>query len=523
MKKIVKNKTIYQITGTVILLLALVLLTLQLRANGMIVEFLNAKIPPHIQLNYDDLYVNVIAGDVTFSNVRCDISLRGSDAIHTNINIKKLKIDDLSYWQFFFKNTIQTSDVLIDEPLVTYQPSKHQRKDSTKSKGVVNLLKKIVVKQIRLRNGKFLITHKDSSQNHLIAESINFELNNSATGPDQIKKKIPITYDSYTFSTGHLFVDTSKFETVTAASLMINESNAVLQNLALKSKHSKTKLSQLSPTEIDHINLKIASSTLDDIDFGFEDEQFFFTCKLLDIADADLKIYRDKLIDDDLSIKKMYSRMIRELPIKLKLDKIQLTNSKVQYEEQTAYETQAGLLFFDNINAQITHLGNGFDKTQQTKCLIKGHLMGVSPTTLGYHFNMNDSDDAFTMTASLFNLNGKAVNSFLKPNLNAEVQGIIDELYLTTSGNAFAATGEMKMKYKDLEFNLLKKDRLKINKLLSAIGNLFINDGSDTDAKGYRHGTINVERDPTKSFFNHVWVTTQDGLLSTIAGNGEKE
>ena len=489
----------------------------------MVEDFLNSKIPPHIRLNYDDLYVNIIAGDVTFSNVKCDISLRDSDAIHTNIDIKKLKIDDLSYWQFFIKNTIHTSDVLIDEPLVNYQPSKHQSQDSTTSNGVVNLLKKIIVKKVRLRNGKFLISHKDSSKNQLIAESINFELNNSATGPDQIKKKIPITYDSYTFSTGHLFVDISKFETVTAASLMINESNAELQNLVLKTKHSKTELSNLSPTEIDHINLKISTSTLDDIDFGFEGDQFFFSSTLFDVTGADLKIYRDKIIDDDLRIKKMYSRMIRELPLKLRLDKIQMTNSKVQYEEQTTYETPAGLLFFDNVTAQIMHLGNGFDKTQETKCLIKGDLMGVAPTTLGYHFNMNNSDDAFTMTASLFNLNGKAVNSFLTPNLNAEVQGVIDELYLTTSGNAFAATGQMKMKYKNLEFNLLKKDRLKINKLLSAIGNLFINDGSDTDAKGYRHGTINVERDPTKSFFNHVWVSTQDGLLSTIAGNGKKD
>jgi hypothetical protein len=103
-----------------------------------------------------------------------------------------------------------------------------------------------------------------------------------------------------------------------------------------------------------------------------------------------------------------------------------------------------------------------------------------------------------------------------------QIKGKVNELYFTAYGNRNFANGTMKMKYEDLEFELLKKDRLKINKVLSAIGNLFINDGSDADAQGYRYGAIEVERDPSKSLFNYFWSCTQDGLLSTIMGDGKK-
>ena len=68
---------------------------------------------------------------------------------------------------------------------------------------------------------------------------------------------------------------------------------------------------------------------------------------------------------------------------------------------------------------------------------------------------------------------------------------------------------------------LNKKDN--VNKFLTTIGNLFVNDGSKTDEDGYRHGTINVNRNQTKSFFNYLWLNVQDGLISTLTGNGEKK
>jgi len=79
------------------------------------------------------------------------------------------------------------------------------------------------------------------------------------------------------------------------------------------------------------------------------------------------------------------------------------------------------------------------------------------------------------------------------------------------------------MRYEDFEFSVLKKNRLGVNKLLTFLGNLFINDGSKSDEDGFRYGDIEVERDPTKSFFNYLWMNVKEGMVNTMVGKGKKE
>lgn len=96
-------------------------------------------------------------------------------------------------------------------------------------------------------------------------------------------------------------------------------------------------------------------------------------------------------------------------------------------------------------------------------------------------------------------------------------------MYFTISGDAISSTGDIKMKYEDFEFAVLKKDRLGVNKFLTFLGNLFINDGSNSDAAGFRYGHIEATRDPTKSFFNYLWLNVQDGMVNTMLGKGKKD
>lgn len=120
------------------------------------------------------------------------------------------------------------------------------------------------------------------------------------------------------------------------------------------------------------------------------------------------------------------------------------------------------------------------------------------------------------------NFNAKIANTFFESNLNAKAEGKIEQIYFTFNGNNFNSEGDLKMKYEDFKFEILNKKN-KVNKLLTTIGNLFINDGSKTDKDGYRHDKIAVERTKNKSFFNYLWINVEDGLISTLTGDGEKK
>ena len=153
----------------------------------------------------------------------------------------------------------------------------------------------------------------------------------------------------------------------------------------------------------------------------------------------------------------------------------------------------------------------------------KAKLMGTSPIDLEWSFYKKEKHNLFKAYGVIKDFETENINPFLKSNLRAEARGTINELYFTISGDDYTSSGDMKMKYTNFGFVVLQKDRLGVNKLLTAIGNIFTNDGSKTDENGYRYGEIKVERNPTKSFFNYLWINVKDGILSTFTSNGKKK
>lgn len=500
-----------------------VFVLLQLQATNTVADFLERKIPSHIKLNYEGLEVSLLSGTIHFSDLSIRLSDRDSTLVHTDITAENLKIEGIGYWQFLFKNTIKADEVSLESPYVTHFASRLLPKEPNEPEGLVNLLKDIVIGKVAIRNGSFDVTKKYNDSISTKARNINFTLLDGRTGPEIITQKIPLDYGDYDFAAEDIFVDVGAYEIITADTLLITKTDALLKNTVLQSKYSKTALSLVVPKEHDHIDLRIPEFRLNGITFGFNQDAFFFSSRSGEIFKPDLTIYRDKMVADDSASKRMYSNMLREIPIQISIDSLALKQGKLRYEENSNYETKAGSLFFDAMDVALYNIDNTYPEGEKTLAKANARLMGVAPITLEYRFDMNRKDDAFTLTATLFSLEGERVNSFLRPNLNAQITGTVNELYVTASGNHNLAKGDMKMKYENLKFEILKKDRLHINKLLSAIGNLFVNDGSDADAAGYRYGTIDVERDQSKSFFNFIWNIIQDGLLSTLTGDGEKE
>jgi hypothetical protein len=102
-------------------------------------------------------------------------------------------------------------------------------------------------------------------------------------------------------------------------------------------------------------------------------------------------------------------------------------------------------------------------------------------------------------------------------------EGEIAQLYFTVSGDHLHSNVDMKMRYDDFTFQILKDDRINENKLLTAIGNVIFKKSSYTDQDGYRYGLISVDRDPQKAFTNYLWMNVRDGMLNTTTGSGKEK
>jgi FtsZ-binding cell division protein ZapB len=83
-------------------------------------------------------------------------------------------------------------------------------------------------------------------------------------------------------------------------------------------------------------------------------------------------------------------------------------------------------------------------------------------------------------------------------------------------GNPKGIHGTFNLKHKDLKIAILDKKNHEKKGVLTAVANLFIK----TDSGKFPEEVVveNVERDPTKSFFNLFWRGIEDGLKKTLIG-----
>lgn len=519
-KKVIIGLSILLIAG-----ITGVLITLQMKAKGEVTEFLAAKIPSHIGVSYGELSVNFIKGSIQMKDLTVTLCDSATQVMHTRLTAGNLTLRDLDYWQFYRHNTISTSEIEVGKPVYHYylNPSKADEMDSA-SRGIVKLLKTIRVKKIAIRNGQFLLTNMAEDTTFVAAHKVDFILRDGLTNPEIIREKIPIHYQSYSFNCSDIFVDLGRYETLDIAGLNILDKDISIKGIELHSKYDRKELSQQISMERDHILLKVPEVVIKNLNFGFHRERFFVETDSISFQAPDLKIYRDKSLPDDWEKKKLYTQLLREMPIDFDTDAVRINKGSVIYEERLDAGTVPGEIFLDDITILIQGLNNVLEANGGKAVTLNAtaNLMGSAPLDLEWKLNVFDPDDSFLVSGSLGNFRCDKADLFLRPMLGVQAEGNIDKMYFTFNGNDNSASGDLKMAYRDFRFKVFAKDGNRVNKFLTALGNLFVNDGSKADDEGFRHGTIEVDRNKNRSFFNYIWINIRSGIMSTLTGTGKK-
>jgi hypothetical protein len=231
----------------------------------------------------------------------------------------------------------------------------------------------------------------------------------------------------------------------------------------------------------------------------------------------DLELYRDKQVKDDTRYKAMYSKTIRELPIKLKLDTIKLSNSEIKYEERVKADRKPGMVNFTELNASIynlTNMGMNNSDFPTTNIDVETLFMGEANLKVDWNFDISNKADFFRISGNLDRISAQAINQFLKPALNVAAQGEIQDMQFDYSGNKNKASGQMKLVYTDFKVKVLKKDGEEKSGFLSALANLIINNDATSEERTQKD--ITATRTKTKSFWNYLWKMVRNGALKSF-------
>ncbi|NEW79572.1 MAG: hypothetical protein GZ086_09140 [Gelidibacter sp.] len=494
---------------------------LQYKFKSSVINAIDTKLPSNIELKYAQINANVFSGNVELDSFSAKLLNSDSNVIST-LNANKLKVSGFSLWQFIFNKTISIDDIIFDNPNLQYdqkQQEQHRPKDSTANK---QFEKTITIDKFSIVNGSFKVNGNKEVSILMRMDSINLTLNGISTNAEKLKQKIPFNYKDFQMKSKQFFLNLSNYEELKIEALAIENEKINLKNLFITSKFTKEELSKKIVVERDHFDLHIPELAMNKLNFGFNNNKFYVIVDSSKIIKPNLIVYRDKRVADDKSIKKMYSKILRDLSFDLAISTLKIKQGSINYKERVEDTNEAGEIFFNNVNATLNNLSNTYKEGGKTKVTVSSNFMGKAPMNLNISFDVNNKQDQFLASGQFKNFNAKIVNTFFESNLNAKAEGEIEQIFFTFNGNNFNSNGDLKMKYNEFKFEILNKKN-RVNKFLTAIGNIFVNDGSKADKDGYRHGEIKVERNKNKSFFNYLWINVEDGLRSTLTGKGEKE
>ncbi|WP_108422768.1 DUF748 domain-containing protein [Flagellimonas amoyensis] len=497
--------------GSIVLLLG-IWGTAQLLFTKKVKQALKTEIPQEITLHYDKLSTNVLLGKIQLQGV----SAKDSSST-LELAAKEVTLSGLGYLALLTKNKVAISELHLEEPVFNYQ-KKEKSPDSQKKR--TDPSTPLEIDKFTITKGELKQFRKGSDSIQLHIEGIDFSLEDILMD-GTATQELPFTHGAYELKTEQLYCDLGPFEFLRLQQIQLNADEGQIHQLELKSKYSQAELSKKLLVEHDHYDLTIDTLRLKQFSFGHSDGLPKFRLAQLQLEQPIFRVYRDKLVPDDTTHKKLYNQALRDLNMDLQVDSIGISDGTITYEERLEEKVDPESLRFTQIQATISNLhsrGSGMVTVSTTS-----RLMGDGFLTLDWSFDPQSKSNDFLATGNLVQFNSQKINPFLKTNLGAEVKGSIDEMYFTFSGNEVESKGDMKMAYDQFEFVVLKKDRLGVNKLLTTIVNIFAKKTSKEDGDGYRHGEFKVKRRTDKSFFNYLWLNVRNGLVDTMTGKDKKQ
>lgn len=417
----------------------------------------------------------------------------------------------INRWEFADKKlNLDVNDVLVDRVKGIIKAGEIK---NSKKADISRIHFPIVIRKVVLKNSD--ITY-DKDNQPLTFKNLNAAVNDvqliskaDRSGMAVDVKKYSLSADSFNYKT--------PFYNMTSGLLKLDQNTVLVSRFAMKPLVSRARFIKMIPVERDLYDITAGQISAKG-SWNLFSAQKSVNASHVTIQSADANIFRSKIPKDDPKEKPLYSRMLRSIKIPMVIDNLDLKNSVLVYEEDTPQSAGPGKLTFGNFNMNVKNLNSGKSKGKPTRVDIKINcsFMNLSPLSVNWNFDVADQRDVFTISGRTTNLPAKGINPFIRPYLHVTATGTIQEMLFNFRGNPKGLNGKFNLKHKDLKVAILDKENHEKKGFLTTIANLLVK--SDSGKLPEDLDIEDVERDPTKSFFNLFWKGIEQGLKKTLIG-----
>ncbi len=221
----------------------------------------------------------------------------------------------------------------------------------------------------------------------------------------------------------------------------------------------------------------------------------------------------------------MWSQRLADLDWAVRVDTISLDNGTIRYGEINAGRPEVALLYFSDVKAMVTKLGNqeGYglktapiaviDATAKLmgKGAVKAHI--EVPQTRGIHFS--------SVSGSLGKFQGQELNSMLLYAAGVKLKsGRMDSVSFNFKVANGLSAGSFSSTFDSLSLEIVNRVSQKRGlkeKLLGKVANAAVRNSNQPGEKSYRPEVpIKYELKNSDSFWGMVWQSLKSGLLKMM-------
>ncbi len=548
-----KRKSLLKIVLFVLVLVLLVMKGIPLAVN----YYLNA--------NAEEIVSNMITRtndfgghEVHFGDIRVDYDYRGTflqlseviispgetitgkNKIRFNLHFEEASLTGFSWFGFLFQNSIQLDSAHIQnltvESITPPLDSLIQNKETRTDRAGTDY-DQVAVKRVRINRVSF--ENKDSytdSTRLSVTDLFVFGDGFILTKEDLDNPEARFQVDHIEGYLNQAAVHLNGFRNVVYANdLSFNTADKKMNidQLRFNNKLSKYDYASQFKYETDWIQLKEAGVTLEEMDFQLFLRKGDVKAGKLQIKDMEIEVFRDKRKPENFGKRPaMIHEIFRDLPLQLDFQEVEVSNGYVSYEERPENDApRSGKLFFDEINASIlgaTNLPENIETNDEMKLNASGRLIGEGKIDLEVTYFLSDTTGKFLMKGTIGGMDLVKLNTMIEPATKVSLkQGKMNGLFFDINANDLEGTGEVIIKYEDLEIEILDGnfgyDQNIFQRIGSFLANKLIIKSQNPDKDELKKGEVYYLRDQHKFIFNYWWKLILSGLKSTLTGNTEED
>lgn len=499
------------------------------------------------QLDYTDIAVNVLRGDLSLKNVTLStdssryqqlIKQEKAPDSRFHAGIAELRVRGVSIWQVLASKKLSITEIALHDADLHILQQPHAYNDTTKRDSIdfyskiKNTFQAIDVGTLqvtplrlqhsRIRSRDTVATTIDSIQIQVTDFLINAETAQDSSRllySEAIVVKIPnFSYD----------IAGSPYKvTLERLTLKSKEQTAIISKAALLPNMSKSQYFQNDKENKALITLQLDSVLLEEFDLRKFTERGLLHAKYAHINGGSALFEKDKRYQEDNvnKIGEAPHQQVMKLEQLLRVDTIFVQGVDIAYQEYSAKYEQVGRISFDKAQGQITNLSNDpawLGQDQFMRADLRANLMGTGVLHAIFGFDMLSKSGAHSYKGSLGRMQADRFNGITGPLLALEFEtGTIQHIDFDIQATDHKHWGEFRFRYSDFNINILNKPKAgeesSTKDVLSFLVNQLLLNNSNPDREGnFRIGQINHSRVPVYSHFKSIWKALFDGIQQSV-------